>query len=129
MLRDARSSLVLNELDLVAWLEPRRSRTALGMSDLRLARTLSPGMTSARRLVETSPRARPDPRLLHATTYNGGAPSGRGQAIYFVWWRRGRVELPVQRGARLRSYRRFRRFVLDRWAVAGPASPDRADES
>ena len=45
------------------------------------------------------------------------------------WWRRGRVELPVQRRAGLRSYRCVRRLVLVRWAVAGPASPDRADES
>ena len=43
------------------------------------------------------------------------------------WWRRGRVELPVQRRAGLRYYRRVRRLVLVRWAVAGSASPDRAD--
>jgi hypothetical protein len=45
------------------------------------------------------------------------------------WWRRGRVELPVQRRAGLRSYRRIRRLALVRRASAGPASPDAADES
>ena len=45
-------------------------------------------------------------------------------AQWWTWWRRGRVELPVQRRAKLRSYRRFRRLVLVRWVVAGPAVPD-----
>ena len=45
------------------------------------------------------------------------------------WWRRGRVELPVQKRASLRSYRLVRRFSLARWAGAGPSSPSRADKS
>ena len=50
-------------------------------------------------------------------------------AKWWRWWRRGRIELPVQRRAGLRYYRCVRRFGLVRWAVAGPASPDRADET
>ncbi len=49
-------------------------------------------------------------------------------AEWWTWWRRGRVELPVQRRAGLRSYRCVRRLVLVRRAVAGPASPDAADD-
>jgi len=50
-------------------------------------------------------------------------------APWWTWWRRGRVELPVQRKANLRSYRHIRRLVLVRWAGAGPSSPGRADRS
>ena len=48
-------------------------------------------------------------------------------ARWWRWWRRGRIELPVQRRAGLRHYRRFRRLSLVQRVVAGPASPDRAD--
>ena len=49
-------------------------------------------------------------------------------AQWWRWWRRGRIELPVQRRAGPRRYRHFRRLILVRWAVAGPASPDAADK-
>ena len=39
------------------------------------------------------------------------SPEQRGDwAEWWSWWRRGRIELPVQRRAALRFYRRIRRF-------------------
>ena len=55
-------------------------------------------------------------------------PRGGAQRVDVrTWWRRGRVELPVQRRANQRYYRRIRRFVLVRRATAGASVPDRAD--
>jgi len=48
------------------------------------------------------------------------SPEELEQAKVCTWWRRGRIELPVQRGAHQRFYRRIRR-----WFSSGGPSPAR----